>query len=133
MLNLIKIGIAVLYEKVVISLCIVDTIKNLSKERGIKLKFICEKLGVKESYFGDVRQGKTRISEDRIAIIADILGTTSEYLRGETDVKERPVAESCLSPTLKQLLEMFESLSPELQKVALAQISALADVSRKER
>ena len=69
----------------------VDKIKSLAKERGIKLGFICSQLGLTESYFRSVKQGKNRISDERLSIIADILNTTPEYLRDETDQKEKPI------------------------------------------
>lgn len=70
-----------------------DNIKFLSKEKGWSLSFLASKLGLTASYFTDVKNGKTQISNDRLAIIADILDTTPEYLKGETDIKEKTPAE----------------------------------------
>lgn len=67
----------------------VDKIKALAKEKGIKLVFICDKLGLKEVYFNDIKRTGREIPSDRLQIIADILGTTPEYLKDETDVKEK--------------------------------------------
>ncbi len=69
---------------------IIDRIKELAKERGIKQKYICSKFGVAESYLSDVANGKTAISEARIKIAANILNTTPAYLKGETDIKIPP-------------------------------------------
>lgn len=71
----------------------VAKIKDLAKEKGISITFICSKLGQQRSYLNDVKNGKTSISPERLQIIADILNTTPEYLRDETEQKEKPVQE----------------------------------------
>ena len=68
----------------------IDKIEALAKEKGVSLSFICGKLGLARNYLSEVKKGKTKISDDRIAIIADLLNTTPEYLKGETDIKEKP-------------------------------------------
>ncbi|GFI56075.1 hypothetical protein IMSAG013_01128 [Clostridiales bacterium] len=68
----------------------VDKIKSLANEQGIKLGFVCNQLGLTESFFRNVKKGKTKISDDRLITIAEILNTTPEYLRDETDQKEKP-------------------------------------------
>lgn len=68
----------------------IDRIKLLAREHGIKIKYICEKLGLAETYLSNVKNGKDRMTDARLNIIADILHTTPEYLNGETDEKEKP-------------------------------------------
>lgn len=67
----------------------INRVLQLAKEKGITQAFICEQLGLKRTYLADVKNGKNKISDDRLIIIAAILNTTPEYLKGETDVKER--------------------------------------------
>ena len=74
-------------------LVVLDRIKELSKKKGWSLSFLSSKLGLAASYFTDVKNGKTKISDDRLITIADILDTTPEYLKGETDVKQKTPAE----------------------------------------
>ena len=59
-------------------LCNIDKIKSLAKTKGIKLKYVCEKIGIRESYFGDIKAGKNKMTEERLRSIADLLGTTVE-------------------------------------------------------
>lgn len=66
-----------------------NKIKALSKEKGWTLSFLSKKLSLSQSYFTDVKNGKTSISENRLAIIAELLDTTKEYLKDETELKER--------------------------------------------
>ena len=65
----------------------IDKIKALAKEKGIKIKYICSQLGLSETYLSNVKNGKDRMTDERLAIIAQILGTTTEYLTDKTDKK----------------------------------------------
>ena len=100
---------------------VLDIIKNLSKEKGWSLSFLASKLGLTASYFTDVKNGKTKISDDRLAAIADLLNTTPEYLKGETDTKEKPAGESTdgLSDYDARLLDWFHSLPLEKRQAIL--------------
>lgn len=69
----------------------INKIKNLAKEKGLKIKYICDQLGLSDTYLSNVKNGKDRMTDERLAIIADILNTTPEYLRDETDQKEKPI------------------------------------------
>lgn len=70
-------------------MCAINRTLELAKEKGISQAFICGKLGLRRTYLSDVRIGKDSLTDDRLIIIAAILNTTPEYLKGETDVKER--------------------------------------------
>ena len=60
-------------------------IKCLAKEKGIKIGYICEQLGLAHTYLSDVAKGKNTMSDERIHKIARILNTTYEYLTDQTD------------------------------------------------
>lgn len=64
---------------------IIDKIKKTAKEKGISIAFICSKLGVGRGYLNDVKAGKNRLTDDRLLIIADVLGVSVDYLLGRTD------------------------------------------------
>ena len=100
---------------------VLDIIKNLSKEKGWSLSFLASKLGLTASYFTDVKNGKTKISDDRLAAIADLLNTTPEYLKGETDIKEKPAGKFTdgLSDYDARLLDWFHSLPLEKRQAIL--------------
>ena len=70
-------------------MCAINRTLELAKEKGISQAFICGKLGLRRTYLSDVRVGKDSLTDDRLTIIAAILNTTPEYLKGETDIKER--------------------------------------------
>lgn len=101
----------------------VQRIKALAKNQGISLAFICSSFGLNRGYFNDVAYGKNSISEERLKKIADILHTTPEYLKDETDepaIKENRTgnADTVLDPLTAELLELLSQI-PEEQKRAL--------------
>ena len=115
----------------------IDKIKELAKEQGKSLTFICTKLGLAKTYFIDVQKGKNTLKPDRLAQIADILGTTPEYLRGETDIKEKPAENGELSEDDMNLLAFFnrlpkkvQSLFADMEQLSPEQLDALEAVVR---
>lgn len=103
----------------------IDKIKKLAKEQGKSLSFICAQLKTSRTFFLDVERGKSSLKPDRLAQIADILGTTPEYLRGETDVKEKPAENGELSEDDIKLLKICHQLPPEFQR-AIARLDELS-------
>lgn len=81
----------------------ITKIKELAEQRGVKLSFICNQLGVDRSYFHAVERRNGDIPVERIIKIANILQTTVEYLVDETDdpstreTKYRMITEKHLS------------------------------------
>ena len=69
-------------------MCTADRIKALAKDKGIKIGFICSQIGEVQNYIAEVKTGKRKMKPEKLEIIAEILGTTPEYLRGETDDPE---------------------------------------------
>lgn len=72
-------------------MCNVSKIKELAKQKGIKISFICSQLGVAKTYLNTVAAGKARLNDEKLNKIADILGTTVSYLCDEDELcnKER--------------------------------------------
>lgn len=103
----------------------IDKIKKLAKEQGKSLSFICAQLKTSRTFFLDVERGKSSLKPDRLAQIADILGTTPEYLRGETDIKEKPAENGELSEDDMKLLKICRQLPPEFQR-AIARLDELS-------
>lgn len=73
----------------------IDKIKEVAKEKGIKLTYLCKQVNQGPWYFNDVSKGKTKISDDDLQIIADILNVSVEYLLGNTDKKD--IIATCIS------------------------------------
>lgn len=106
-------------------MCEIDRIKELAKEQKRSLSYICAQIGVANNYLTDIARGKNTLKPDRLAQIADILGTTPEYLRGETDIKEKPAENGELSEDDMKLLKICRQLPPEFQR-AIARLDELS-------
>ena len=102
----------------------VSKIRELCSERGIKLVFLIEKLGLKSrTYFQDIEKSGRDIPLDRLEIIADTLGTTVEYLTDQTDDPSKKEKPSFISdetwtkmkndPSALKLLEVILNMSRE--------------------
>lgn len=68
---------------------IISNITSLADNKGISQAFICDKLGKKRNYLFNLKKQNKEPSEDQMAIIANVLGTTIAYLKGETDDPEK--------------------------------------------
>lgn len=63
----------------------IDKVKDLSKAKGISMKYWCDNFGKQRSYLADVRSGKNKLEEYELLFIVGELGTTVEYLTDQTD------------------------------------------------
>ena len=99
----------------------IDRIKELAKEKGIKIKFICSQLGLAETYLSNVKNGKDRMTDERLQKIADILDTTVEYLTGESDEKESSVGITVsLTSEESALIESYRNSPENVRKAVKA-------------
>ena len=62
--------------------------EELRKQKGITKKFISEHLGRSTSLCQGWKEGKSEPNRDQLLYVAKLLGTTPEYLTGETDEKK---------------------------------------------
>ena len=108
---------------------IIDRVLQLAKEKGISQAFICGKLGLRRTYLSDVRLGKDSLSNERLSMIADILNTTPEYLKGETDIKENPTARNGdeHSEIMKKIISGSSKLPEEKQLLVLELIKSMKE------
>ena len=104
----------------------IDKIKSLAKSKGIKIKYICLQLGLSETYLANVRNGRDRMTPERLEIIARILETTPEYLKGETDNPEIQKNER-----QAELNAIFERMPDEESKDKLIQLVRSFEITNK--
>lgn len=94
----------------------IDKIKLLSKEKGLKISYICEKIGASRYRLYDWERGKSSPTENEIRTLADVLGTTIDYLTDKTDEKtqkNKPLTEvRGYSDDAINVLNQIEQLSP---------------------
>lgn len=104
-------------------------LESLAKIKGVSKTHLCSLVGRPKYYLNDIKNKGIQAADDYIAIWADALNTTPEYLKGETDQKEKPASTTAdgLTPAGKELLQFIESLPPEKQKLALKIIKPLSE------
>lgn len=93
----------------------IDRIKYRAKEFGISMKYLCDCLGKRRGFLSVVRSGGDHIDENELAIIADKIHTTTDYLTGQTDDPEIPAEEDAtpLSMEKAALINLVRSLPEE--------------------
>lgn len=96
-------------------------IKDLRLKRGMTLEQVGDIVGVGKS---TVRKWETgmiaNMKRDKIALLAQALGTTPAYLMGwEDDKKENTPEDIKLSEGEKVLIDLFRKLPDEAQKMYL--------------
>ena len=63
----------------------INKILELSKKKGVSQAHICSKIGKRRTFLNEVKSRDGRINDYDLHQIADILGTTYEYLVDKTD------------------------------------------------
>ena len=103
-------------------------IKALRQEKGLTLEQVADVVGVGKS---TVRKWETgmiaNMKRDKIADLAKALGTTPAYLMGweeETEEKKDSPTELQLSEGEKMLLDLFNRVPEDKQKLVLQMIRA---------
>lgn len=95
----------------------IQTVKKISKEKGISLAFVCRQIGRSHGYLAEIANRDGDVPEKMLGPIANALGVTVEELTGE-EQKEKPTPseESELNAHAKAILYKYEQLDPA-QKV----------------
>lgn len=105
-----------------------EKINEIRKSKGITWKYLNEQIpGAYSSRMTELKNGKTTLSKNQLEIVADILGTTTDYLLGNTDdpapagqkEKPAPVTEGGLSET------KYGQLTPENRELVDSLIEKL--------
>lgn len=91
----------------------IDRIEEIAAEQNKSLSFISVKLGHSRGYLKDKKLHNSVIDENTLSQIADILGTTTDYLHGKTDKKEKPGISAELSERDIRILNIMRKLSDE--------------------
>lgn len=98
----------------------IGKIKEMAKTKGIKIKFICSQLGLSETYLSNVKNGKDRMTEERLFKIAEILGTSFEYLTDMTD-----------DPEPDFIIRAAGTLQDRLQNEVITKMNSMTDEQKK--
>lgn len=83
-------------------------IKSLAKKQGKTLSYICGLIGRKVYYLNDISKNNAEIPDEYLKILAENLGTSVAYLKGETD-----------DPDITLNERLFPEIATDLQKKPL--------------
>ncbi len=114
-------------------------IKELRKELNLTQKEFAEKLNLTAHNIGDWEREKCEPSIEFIIKIAKVFSVSTDYLLGlDEDIgPSSPVGSwerAALSTDEKEILSLFEKLSPFARESILIQLRALAEkVTKKEK
>ena len=69
----------------------IQTVKKISKEKGISLAFVCRQIGRSHGYLAEIANRDGDVPEKMLGPIANALGVTVKELKGEDPAqKEKP-------------------------------------------
>ena len=97
----------------------IQTVKKISKEKGISLAFVCRQIGRSHGYLAEIANRDGDVPEKMLGPIANALGVTVEELTGEApEQKEKPnaldgIELEKLSPARRALLEALDGMDDE--------------------
>ena len=94
---------------------------QLCKDKGTMPNPLAKDIGISSGSITRWKQGSMPNSET-LALLAEHLDTTTDYLLGKTDKKNKPTAENIdheLTSKEEDLIVLFRQLSPEQQKIVL--------------
>lgn len=90
-----------------------DRLEELIKGSGKSKIYLCKKMNLGPTYLRDAKKQNSNIKDEPLRILAEELGTTPEYLRGETDdpsIKKAPgINAEGFVPTMKDWEEQAEN------------------------
>ena len=110
----------------------VNKIIDLAKEQGKKITHLCSLVGKQRGWLKDIKIKNLDISDENLIKIADELNTTVEYLRDETDKKEKPLQTQELPEKAKLFIELFEKVPEERQELVIQLLQSLQSSEDKE-
>lgn len=88
-----------------------NRLDELLSQKGISKTHLCNLIGKERYYIRDAKSKNVDVPEEYIEIWANALNSTSAYLKGETDQKEKTAETDSLSPIKQKILNTCSNLS----------------------
>ena len=100
----------------------IDKIVALINASGFTNAEIAQQLNLNQQVITVWKSGKSQSYKKYLYQLAELLHTTPEYLKGETDIKEKPVADDELSQNNVKFIGrngtvIYKRVSPEFIKI----------------
>ena len=103
---------------------LLDRMKELMKQSGIKPKQLTAELGISNSSFTDWSKGKGSPSLDTVRKFADYFHVSIDYLVNGVEFSSHKTLEFS-NPMDKELLEKFHNLTPELREKLIGYVDGM--------
>lgn len=112
----------------------IDKIYGLAEDQGIALSYLCNAIGKQRYFLTGIKRKKGYIDDRELAIIAEKLHTTPEYLTDKTDdpalqeskpTHEKKPADLSDNELDRELQEMLLKLSPAQQSQVKAFVAGM--------
>lgn len=101
-----------------------DRLDELVQQTGKKKNYLSIAMGHSGRYLNDARKQNTNIKGNDLLVLAAELGTSPEYLTGQTDEK-KPAPEGELSEERREVLSMIDGMSDK-ELIRLKQLIKIA-------
>lgn len=96
----------------------IQTVKKISKEKGISLAFVCRQIGRSHGYLAEIANRDGDVPEKMLGPIANALGVTVEELKGqEPKQKEKPSGLPAGLDATQYTPEQLEVLNAVTEKI----------------
>jgi transcriptional regulator with XRE-family HTH domain len=97
---------------------------SVMSDKGVMQKDLTDALGLSEPSFAAWKSGRNQSYLKYLHAIADFLGVSVEYLRGETDEKKKPPVgeDEGLTNEERLLLALFNKIPQEEKSEAIRKI-----------
>lgn len=93
----------------------VTKIRQLAKEKGITLTHLCSLCGKPRWWINDISNKHLDMPEDKLQIIANALGTTTDYLRDKSEQKTKPpLQDFCILANIIEELKKQQKTQKQL-------------------
>ena len=93
-----------------------ERIRSLRDSKGITQEYLAEKFGSKIETIRNYETGKSEIPSDRLALLAKILDTTSDYIlygdQKQNDMEQLREQINCLEASIKSLEKLIRENLP---------------------
>jgi len=108
-------------------MAIKDRIKEIRTSIGIIQVKFAERIAISTSYISEIENGVKKVNERAIRLI------TAEYNVNETWLRtgQGAMFKDDASASLSEAIQMFKSLSPDFQSIALKMLSVLTEMNSK--
>lgn len=108
----------------------VDILFSLLEKRNIKQSDLSKATGISTGNISDWKKGKSFPSAEKLVLIADFLGCSTDYLLGRIEKSTAPTNSSKIDAQKSKLLSNYDKLNDEGQNKLVGYSEDLVDTKK---